>query len=568
MSYQVIARKWRPQNFDDVVGQEAVTRTLKNALKTGRIAHAFLFSGIRGVGKTTVARILAMCMNCSQGITESPCGECDSCREIRQGNAVDVQEIDAASNRGIDNIRELNASVRYGTARDRFKIFIVDEVHMLTNEAFNALLKTLEEPPAHVKFILATTEFHRVPITIASRCQKYEFRPISFSNIVQQLRLIAREEGIEISDYAINVLAAAGQGSMRDAQSAFDKLIAFGGTRVDDADVRALLGVIDQGVVAELIEAIRRRDRTALIAGVQELTLTGIAPQVVCGKLVERIRNLLVCKTAGWDEGLLRLPDSEKDSLLGQAEAFSELELIRMYDLIHRTQNDLKWHSQPGVHLEISLLKLVEVAGLPSIEEVIGQLRSGTVMPAAEGGHPLPSSGTTGTSEVPPMANQAKSGSQASRTGSSQEAAASEAHSSDEATDGSESGERASDDEPGPTDRPDDVVGRLLEKLKTDFKGVHALISEASRISIADGRLKVSFPEKSGVYADLLAKGDNYKRLSGLYASISGSESGVEVAVEEASPESAEGPLDPREDPAVKRFVERFPGKIVIRRTE
>src|SRR5262249_37453875 len=222
MSYQVIARKWRPQTFEDVVGQSATAQTLRNAILQNRIAHAYLFAGARGVGKTTTARILAKALNCAQGPTVNPCNVCDSCKEITSGNSIDVLEIDAASNRGIDEIRELRENVKYAAARDRFKVFIIDEVHMLTTEAFNALLKTLEEPPAHVVFILATTELHKVPATILSRCQHFNFRAINYGEVLDRLRLIAEEERVQISEIALNAIARGSEGSMRDAQSLLD----------------------------------------------------------------------------------------------------------------------------------------------------------------------------------------------------------------------------------------------------------------------------------------------------------------------------------------------------------
>lgn len=529
MSYQVTARKWRPQSFADVVGQETVTRTLRNALSTGRIAHAFLFSGVRGVGKTTTARILAKALNCHRGLGEEPCGECPSCLEITEGNSVDVHEIDAASNRGIDSIRELRESVRYGTARDRFKIYIVDEVHMLTNEAFNALLKTLEEPPAHVKFILATTELHKIPATIISRCQKYEFKPIPFKGILDRLRLITQTEEVKISEYAMGVLATLAQGSMRDAQSALDQLIAFGGKDIRDEDVKVLLGVIDHAVVSGLIDAVCERDRNALITGIQELTASGVAAQMICSKMIERVRSLLVCKVAGWNEQLLQLPDSEKEGLLDQTQRFTELDLIRFYDVLNRTSNELKWHSQPNVHLEISLLKLVEVAQLSSIEEVIRELRSG---------------------ETPRLAVPAAS---------SGRAPAPRSASAEPATPRSQIG-FARDAEDSPSQ---DTVRRFMDGLQKNFTSLYTQLRCASDVVYSDGRLRIRFPVSEAIHASMLE--DKRGRLSESFASIVGSQTEVEIQVEEHTEEKA--PVgNPADDPKVRAFLERFPGKIVVRK--
>jgi DNA polymerase III subunit gamma/tau len=529
MNYQVIARKWRPQTFSEIVGQETVSRTLRNALASGRIAHAFLFSGVRGVGKTSVARILAKALNCHRGVTDDPCCACPSCEEIRDGNSVDVQEIDAASNRGIDSIRELRDGVRYGAARDRFKIYIVDEVHMLTNEAFNALLKTLEEPPAHVKFILATTEYHKIPPTITSRCQKYEFKPVSFSGILQRLRAIVQAENVEVSDTTLHLVASAAQGSMRDAQSALEQLIAFGGSRIEDEDARALLGVIDQGVVSGLLDAVAGRDRAALIAGIRELADSGVSAQTVCGKLVERVRHLMVCKAAGWNESLLQLPDSDREPLLSQVETFSQPELIRFYDILNRTSNELRWHTQPSVHLEITLLKLIELADLAPIEEVLQELRSGTASFLPE---TTPAARPAAAAASDPPTNQPR---------------------------GPIGFARPAEETAAP-----DPVHRLMDRLRTDFKGLYSQLEQASEIAYADGRLKIRFAATESIHADSIA--DNRGRLSETFANILGSKPEIEVQIEPEQ-KDAEKPVNPTDDPRVRAFIERYPGKVLVRKT-
>ncbi len=275
MQYQVLARKWRPKNFNELVGQEHVSRTLMNALQIGRVAHAFLFSGPRGSGKTSTARILAKALNCHKGKPGEPCSECPSCLEIAAGNCMDVLEIDAASNRGIDEIRELKEKTRYSPARDRNKIFIIDEVHMLTQEAFNALLKTLEEPPPHVVFILATTEYHKIPATILSRCQQYSFKLIQYPLIMERLREIAKAEGIEISTIALEQVVFSSGGSMRDAMSALDQVIAFSGATVRDEDVTALLGLVEPKVLGQTVRAIAGNDVAELLKIVADLVEVG-----------------------------------------------------------------------------------------------------------------------------------------------------------------------------------------------------------------------------------------------------------------------------------------------------
>ncbi|MFH1966112.1 MAG: DNA polymerase III subunit gamma/tau, partial [Acidobacteriota bacterium] len=365
--YQVIARKWRPQGFKDIVGQAHITRTLQNSLRSGRIAHAFLFSGLRGVGKTTTARILAKALNCHVAISSEPCDKCPSCLEIRAGNSVDVQEIDGASNRGIDSIRELRESVRYGTSRDRFKIFIIDEVHMLTKEAFNGLLKTLEEPPGHVKFIMATTEFYKIPPTIHSRCQKYEFKPISPEAILNHLRFVTREEGIEISDLSLMAITSLAQGSMRDAQSSLDQVISFCGKKAQDEDVKALLGVVDFKAVFEVFEAVIDQDGKRVLEVYRDLVLKGVETDILCREMMEHVRNLMVIKVAGWNERLLQLAESGKDNLEKCAARTSEQDLVRFYNLLEQTATELRRVSHPEIHLEMSLLKMVQLARLPKL---------------------------------------------------------------------------------------------------------------------------------------------------------------------------------------------------------
>jgi DNA polymerase-3 subunit gamma/tau len=533
-----------------MVGQDAVTRTLQNALKSGRIAHAFLFSGVRGVGKTTAARILAKALNCRDAISPEPCDKCVSCEEIRAGNSVDVQEIDAASNRGIDDVRELRESARYGTARDRYKIFIVDEVHMLTKEAFNALLKILEEPPSHVKFILATTEYQRIPRTITSRCQKYEFKPIAYQGILDRLKLITDTEGVKISDFALFAVASVAQGSMRDAQSALDQILAFSDREVQDEDVKALLGVLDQGVTAELVQVVLDGDRAGLIKRLQGLAGSGISPQVLCSKLLERVRDLLVCKAAGWDTALLQLPDSEKDQLLEQAERFSELDLIRFYDLLNKTGDELRWHTHPHVHLEIALLKLVELARLPALETVISRLESGQLPPTLGGG---PSGGSIGAKS----AVSSESGGRA-RVVPLQKMTK---DNSDEQGSGTASASPFSRVE-APTGDP---VQDWMISLQSRFNGLFHQLQSASDVVYSEGKLTIQFPQSERFHAQLIDKTDNRKRLSETFASIAGSEPDIDVSV--VGEVEAEKPrANPMEDPRVQNFLKKYPGKVSVRR--
>ena len=319
MSYLVIARKWRPQTFEEVIGQPHATRTLQNAVRLDRIAHAYLFTGARGVGKTSIARILAKALNCEKGPSPTPCNQCSNCREISKGNSVDVIEIDGASNRGIDNIRELRETVRYRPAKGRYKVYIIDEVHMLTSEAFNALLKTLEEPPPHVIFIFATTEPHKIPATILSRCQRFDFRRLGLQQIVEHLKTITSQEGADFSDGVLYSIAREADGSMRDAQSLLEQLLAFSGDGLPDREILDILGVIDRQSVLKAAEAVLSGNAPACLGLIEDVYRRGIDSRRFCQHLCDHFRNLLFIAISDDRETRLDLPEDEKKLLKDQA---------------------------------------------------------------------------------------------------------------------------------------------------------------------------------------------------------------------------------------------------------
>ena len=536
MSYQVLARKWRPQTFQDVVGQEVVTRTLKNAIAHDRVAPAFLFSGVRGVGKTSSARILAMALNCQKGLSEDPCGECDSCREIAASNSLDVLEIDAASNTGIDSIREIRESVRYQAARDRFKIFIIDEVHMLSKGAFNALLKTLEEPPSHVKFVLATTEFHKIPETIASRCQHFEFKRIPFSIIVQRLRQICDEEKAEVSDYALQAVASAAQGSMRDGLSALDRILAFAGSAVDDQDVMSLLGALDDRVVIELIKKVIAQDRDELLRRLTELAESGVEAQNVVRKLLGHVRNLTVCKIAGWDERLLQLPDSFRQDLVSQAEGISHLELIRFYDLLVRVEDEMRLHHNPHLHLEMALMRLVELAGLSDLEEVIANLQSG------ESGGPRSVQRSRG--ETPVQPGQTAPAEPQQRRELSSDPAEAEPEQKRELSPAS-----------------GEVVDQLLSRLQKENLPLHATLNHAREMTHEEDTLKIVF-EPGAAFHYRMLEPETREYLARLCREVTESEIRVEVVLLNDPP--GQVGREPVDEPAVQEFLKAFPGKYIV----
>jgi len=377
LSYQVLARKYRPQRFSQVIGQEHVTRTLKNAIEQQRIAHGYIFSGHRGIGKTTIARILAMSLNC-RGVdgradkpTPEPCGVCESCVEIRAGSSVDVIEIDAATNRGIDEIRELRDAARYRPARDRYKIYILDEAHQITDAAFNALLKTLEEPPPHIIFMMATTQAEDIPQTIRSRCQHFSFHAVKFDEIVGQLREIAGKENIQADEEALAVLSEAGDGSMRDALSIMDQAIACCGSKLSGELVRGLVGNVGSEVLEELMDTVARSSSDEALRLLDRLMTEGHNPAHFARQLVRFLRNAVVAKVAGADSPLLQISSDERARVGRVAEQFSEEDLARFLQIMLRTFDELGYRQEQRFHLELGVLKLVHAQRMIPLEQIL-----------------------------------------------------------------------------------------------------------------------------------------------------------------------------------------------------
>jgi DNA polymerase-3 subunit gamma/tau len=372
--YQVIARKYRPQSFAELIGQEHVRATVENAISQRRIAHGYIFSGQRGTGKTTVARILARCLNCVDGPTATPCGTCASCLETANGASVDVIEIDAASNRGINEMRELRENVRYRPARDRYKVFIIDEAHQITNEAFNALLKTLEEPPEWAVFVLCTTEAHKIPATIASRCQQFQFRQVSFEEVVGRMAWICGQEGIEAEAEALAALAQAGEGSVRDSLSALDQAIACCGNKLEAAPVRELLGMFSLEAMGRTAAALRAGDARAMLDIVMELERDGRNLQHFSRELSRYFRNLLVARVAGREPRLIPATAGELDRILETAQAFSEEDLTRYLQLSLDLFRELQYSLQPRLQLELGLLRMIHAGRMVEVEEALARL--------------------------------------------------------------------------------------------------------------------------------------------------------------------------------------------------
>jgi len=539
--YQVIARKYRPQTFGDLIGQEHVRTTLENAISASRVAHGYIFSGQRGTGKTTVARILARCLNCIQGPTIHPCGVCSSCKEIAAGNAVDVIEIDAASNRGINEMRELRDNVRYRPARDRYKVFIIDEAHQITNEAFNALLKTLEEPPEWAVFMMCTTEAHKIPNTIISRCQQFNFRSVEFSELMKRLEYISREEGIEADADSLAVIARVGEGSVRDSLSALDQAIACCGKTLRAEEVRALLGVHAVDTLGAVAEAVIAKDPRRMLEIVQELERNGQSLQHYVRELSRYWRNLLVARIAGQRTPLIAASDHEQDLLIETAARFSEEDLTRYLNLTLDLYRAMQFSLQPRLHLELGLVKLVHAGRLQSIEEAIAGLGG------SEGRPSPPREAASRVSAPRPAPFEARTVAQAPARPATQSAPAGSATAPALAS----TGDRA----------PGDFKARLIETLLEDGLKVSAEALHPAEVTLEGSELRIRVPKALQLALRDGALAKAAQKLAGRPVKVAIETTTTATAVKEQAPvqESVEFKERVLEHPGVKRFQELFP---------
>ena len=616
MTYQVIARKWRPQAFADLVGQTHVTETLQNAIKNNRVAHAYIFSGARGVGKTTAARILAKALNCAKGPTPEPCGECDSCKEIAAGTSLDVIEIDAASNRGIDQIRELREMVRYAPAAARHKIVILDEAHMLTGEASNALLKTLEEPPERVIFVMATTQPEDLEDTIRSRSQHFHFRALTFLEITNRLQYIAKQEKLKIDEGALSVIARMAEGSMRDALSLLEQARAYCGDEIKDKELRELLGVVPEDALNELVEAIATQSADRALGLVHTLQKEGRNLQHFCREAIRHLRNLLIARVCGADSDLIAATPEQRPGLAKAAALFSEEDLTRYFQILLQTDDDVRRKMDPRVHLEMGLLRLINAGRLAPLEELLaevsganGQTGGGTTMRSAATNAvagqlpsrtvPVGATGTTargttgfGFAGSTGGANTAASGGGRYTTESWERAGtvASTSGSGGSSTAAAPAMSRA--ESPKTADRQGSKwqpavtgmsAGQMAEvraAIDEQQKFIGELLEHTSRWELDGSELRIYFPPEKSNFAELLEGRETLEKMRVSSSKVLGRPVRVCARLESGAAKDANASrvaastqelrAQFENDPLVKSMLQRFGGRIseVRRRTE
>jgi len=588
MSYQVIARKWRPQTFDDLVGQQHVTETLKNAIKNDRVAHAYIFSGARGVGKTTAARILAKALNCVKGPTPQPCGECDSCKEIAAGTSLDVIEIDAASNRGIDQIRELREMVRYAPAASRSKVVILDEAHMLTGEASNALLKTLEEPPDLVIFVMATTQPEDLVDTIRSRSQHFHFRALTFAEIAGRLEEIAQKENLKIEPGAMAVIARMAEGSLRDALSLLEQARAYCGDTISDKEVRELLGVAPEDALEELMQSIAQGSADRALGLVHTFQKEGRNLQHFCREAIRHMRNLLIARTCGAESDLIAATPDQRPALAKAAALFSEEDLTRFFQILLQTDDDLRRKPDPRVHLEMGLLRLINAARLAPLEELLAELKSGAPGSVANSGmargvSPAVASTSFTKPAAPSVVNavstQPKPETKAhfSSTFATQASAPATAGAPAEARQAAE----ANDSVPAKSNGvPVQAIGISQEHVAEIKAAVQAqqkflgeLVDNSSRWELEGAELRVYFPPQKNWCAEMLEGRESLEKIRIISSKVLGRAVRVcaklEAVAAAAAASGVRGTSGTQElraqferDPMVRSMLQRFGGKI------
>jgi DNA polymerase III subunit gamma/tau len=594
MTYQVIARKWRPQTFRDLVGQTHVTETLANAIRNNRVAHAYIFSGARGVGKTTAARILAKALNCVKGPTPEPCGVCDSCTEIAAGTSLDVIEIDAASNRGIDQIRELREMVRYAPAAARSKVVILDEAHMLTGEASNALLKTLEEPPDRVIFVMATTQPEDLVDTIRSRSQHFHFRALTFAEISGRLQEIAAKENLQIEPGALAVISRMAEGSLRDALSLLEQARAYCGDTIADKEVRELLGVVPDDALDELVSAIATGSADRALALVHTFQKEGRNLQHFCCEAIRHMRNLLIARICGAESDLIAATPDQRPALARAALQFSEEDLTRFFQILLQTDEDLRRKPDPRVHLEMGLLRLINAARLAPLEELLAEVRKGTPAVGTSAGAARGSSAASApaprmqaftprsTPAAPAAAPQRMDSTPAVRVPSAY-TAVSTAPTESFASASLRSPFAPSADlpaDPTTASSPTQATGLTVEQvveiksaIQSQQKFLGELVENSSRWELEGAELRIYFSHKEAWCAEMLAGRDSLEKVRAVSSKVLGRSvrvcaklEGVAAAATASASRDASGSQELRaqfeRDPMVRSMLQRFGGKI------
>jgi len=612
MAYQVIARKWRPQTFADLVGQTHVTGTLANAIRNNRVAHAYIFSGARGVGKTTAARILAKALNCVHGPTSEPCGVCDSCKEIAAGTSLDVIEIDAASNRGIDQIRELREMVRYAPAAARHKVVILDEAHMLTGEASNALLKTLEEPPDRVIFVMATTQPEDLEDTIRSRSQHFHFRALTFAEITDRLKYIAGQENLTIDDGALSVIARMAEGSMRDALSLLEQARAYCGDEIHDKEVRELLGVVPEDALQELVESIAEQSAERALGLVHRFQCEGRNLQHFCREAIRHMRNLLIARVCGADSELIAATVEQRPALAKAAALFTEEDLTRFFEILLETDNQVRREMDPRVHLEMGLLRLVNSARLAPLEELLAELGNGTAGKGGGGSAPESSSASASapqfssrtasatanasanfvTKEItrtasptpsqtrpfPSVTSEALNPISTSSTVTAASSAAAAVAPAREIAPIVEARQEMAKTEISASGLSTEQVNEIKSAIQSQQKFIGELLEHSSRWELDGAELRIYFPAEESAFAGLIEGRETLEKIRASSGKVLGRSVRVcakleSVAANEANTSRSSSTQEMRaqfeNDPMMKSMLQRFGGRIseVRRRT-
>ena len=603
MEYQVSARKFRPGTFEELIGQPHVVQTLRNAILRQQVAHAYLFSGMRGVGKTTAARILAKALNCEKGPTPEPCGQCESCQEIARGNSVDVIEIDGASNTGVDDVRELRENVKFSPFRGTYRIYIIDEVHMLSNSAFNALLKTLEEPPPHAVFIFATTEVHKIPPTITSRCQHFNFRRIPRREIIARLQEVVKHVDVEIGERSLGAMARASEGSMRDALSLLDQAVAFGGTTITEQDVDEMLGAVPDELVGRIVRTVVNQDPAAAVALVGEVVDHGYDLRAYCGAVVERMRHLMIAAVVpGFEQaqGLMDLPDEDVKHLLAEAKSFSVEQLQEVFHLFAQAEDRLRSTAHPRFVFEVAAVRAARFlqpgVQVPQPAETARgpqpppstPLRTGVSRPPAEksspaaGAAPSPvKSPGDGTSRPPaPVSRQEASPSSPVQRGPIAPKNVASAPPTARPEVKPKSAPPPGPAVPGspPALRQEDWQ-RVVEAVSQQFPNVGPFLEEGTLVKIEGDQVIVGFPKTASVACSRVQKEENRARISRVCQDVAGVS--IRLRVVELTGEPGDGLTirqmrvkqqaqddealleQARANPMVKHAMELFGGEVV-----